>query len=222
MTEDISAAEALEARWFGNASYKSCDFTKAVQLYTRTASSKHSTGQEKAVPFGNSVATMFFKSEGYGETVDDTCTALKLKPGYVKPLMRKKEVRVRLVQFWKAAEDAKKRLKAVGIRVLYLRSLCTDPTVTEKGHLRYQASVLDYQNADRKEAVKDFTKLVQQYEVPSRCVSNTERCLYIRIVNVGRQLIPSDIQGYVQEKVAAYLMNSHVVPRSIHMSWYGQ
>lgn len=105
-TDAISAAEALEAKVSGNACYKSGDYTSAVDLYTRAASSKHSTDEERAIALANRAAALL-KMERFRETVDDTCAALELKPGYVKALKRRKEARIRLEEFRKAVEDAK-------------------------------------------------------------------------------------------------------------------
>lgn len=116
----------------------------------------------------------------------------------------------------------KERLESVGIRVLFLESLCIDPGIVEKNILETKMRSPDYRNADPEEAVNDFKKRIQQYEVASETVDDTEQCSFIKIINVGRQLILNDIQGYVQGKIVSYLLNSHIMARSIYLSRHGE
>lgn len=57
------------------------------------------------------------------------------------------------------------RLEAVGVRVLFLESLCSDPTNVGRSILAIKLRSLDYRNADSKESVDGFTKCIQQFEV---------------------------------------------------------
>jgi 6-phosphofructo-2-kinase/fructose-2,6-biphosphatase 2 len=41
---------------------------------------------------------------------------------------------------------------------------------------------------------------------------------YVKLINVGKQVIINQIQDYLQSRVVYYLMNLHIKPRSIWLS----
>ncbi|KAG8861970.1 Fructose-2,6-bisphosphatase [Tulasnella sp. 330] len=45
---------------------------------------------------------------------------------------------------------------------------------------------------------------------------------YMKVINVGRQLDIVRVNGYLQSRIAYYLMNLHIKPRSIFMSRHGE
>lgn len=116
----------------------------------------------------------------------------------------------------------KDRLETVGVRVLFLESLCTDRTIVEKNILETKLRSPDYRNADPEEAVSDFKKRIQQYDRANETVEDSENTSYIKIINVGKQLILNDIQGFAQGKIVSFLLNSHIMPRSIYLSRHGE
>ncbi|KAI0566898.1 6-phosphofructo-2-kinase/fructose-2 6-biphosphatase 4 [Gracilaria domingensis] len=122
----------------------------------------------------------------------------------------------------KRRKMVKDRLEAVGVRVLFLESLCTDPAIIEKNILETKLRSPDYKDKDPEEAVMDFKKRIQQYDKANETVDDSEKCSYIKVVNVGRQIILNDIQGFAQGKIVSFLLNSHITPRSIYLSRHGE
>lgn len=116
----------------------------------------------------------------------------------------------------------KDRLEKVGVRVLFLESLCTDPSIIEKNIVETKLRSPDYRHADPEEAVTDFKKRIQQYDLSNESVEDDENCSYIKIINVGKQLILNDIQGFAQGKIVSFLLNTHIMPRSIYLSRHGE
>lgn len=116
----------------------------------------------------------------------------------------------------------KNRLEEVGVRVLFLESLCTDQSIIDKNILETKLRSPDYRDVDPEEAAKDFQKRIQQYDRANETVDDDEKCSYIKVVNVGRQIILNDIQGFAQGKIVSYLLNSHIMPRSIYLSRHGE
>lgn len=134
-----------------------------------------------------------------------------------------------LVGIYDATNSTKKRrtmvkqkLEGVGVRVLFLESLCTDTNIVEKNILETKLRSPDYRNIDPEEAVMDFKRRIQQYDRANETVDDAEGCSYIKVINVGKQLILNDIQGYVQGKIVSYLLNSHIMPRCIYLSRHGE
>lgn len=116
----------------------------------------------------------------------------------------------------------KARLEAVGVRVLFLESICADSSIIDKNILETKLRSPDYQHVDPEEAVKDFRMRIQQYDRLSETIEDDENCSYIKSIDVGRKLILNDIQGYTQGKIVSFLLNTHIMPRSIYLSRHGE
>ena len=122
----------------------------------------------------------------------------------------------------KRRKMVKDRLESVGVRVLFLESLCTDQSIIDKNIVETKLRSPDYRDIDPEEAANDFKKRIQQYDLSNETVEDSEKCSYIKIINVGKQLILSEIQGFVQGKIVSFLLNSHIMPRSIYLSRHGE
>ncbi|PXF41780.1 6-phosphofructo-2-kinase/fructose-2,6-bisphosphatase 4 [Gracilariopsis chorda] len=122
----------------------------------------------------------------------------------------------------KRRKMVKDRLEAAGVRVLFLESLCTDPAIVEKNIVETKLHSPDYKDKDPEEAAWDFKNRIRQYDKANETVEDSENCSYIKIVNVGRQIILNDIQGFAQGKIVSFLLNSHIMPRNIYLSRHGE
>lgn len=116
----------------------------------------------------------------------------------------------------------KERLDTAGVRVLFLESLCTDSSIVDKNIVETKLHSPDYRNSDPEAAVADFSKRIEMYATVSETIGDDEECSYIKIVNVGRQIILNDIQGYTQSKIVSFLLNTHIMPRSVYLSRHGE
>lgn len=115
----------------------------------------------------------------------------------------------------------KDKIEAVGVRVLYLESLCNDQNIVDKNILETKLRSPDYRDFDPEEAVSDFKKRIGLYSLVSETVEDDEGS-YIKIIDVGRQLILNEIQGYTQGKIVSFLLNSHITSRNIYLSRHGE
>lgn len=113
-------------------------------------------------------------------------------------------------------------LEERGVRVLILENICTDMEIVEKNIVETKLRSPDYKDASPEEAVRDFKKRLEYYGKASETVTEKEGLSYIKIVNVGRQIILNDIQGYVQGKIVSYLLNTHIMSRNIYLSRHGE
>jgi 6-phosphofructo-2-kinase/fructose-2,6-biphosphatase 2 len=71
------------------------------------------------------------------------------------------------------------------------------------------------------EAKLDFLRRIKQYEAVYQTISESHLS-YLKIINVGSQVILNRINGYLQSRIAFYLMNLHLKPRSIFFSRHGE
>lgn len=116
-------------------------------------------------------------------------------------------------------EKIKKRVdKEPGLQVLYLESFCDDPVVIATNiALKVRSGDPDYQGMSKEDAERDFRKRIAQYESIYQTITEPH-IPFCRILNVGQRVTINKIEGYLQSRIAFYLMNLHLKPRSIYLS----
>lgn len=108
--------------------------------------------------------------------------------------------------------------KEKGIVVIFLESVCNDPAVIAANvALKVSSGDPDYKDYSREEAERDFLRRIKQYESVYETITEPHLS-YLRITNVGSEVTLSRIHGYLQSRIAFYLMNLHLKPRSIYLS----
>jgi len=69
------------------------------------------------------------------------------------------------------------------------------------------------------EAMKDFHERLRKYQdVYQTLDEHDSDKSYIKLINVGRQVLANNIRGYLQAQIVTFLMNYHVTPRSIFIT----
>lgn len=108
--------------------------------------------------------------------------------------------------------------KEKGFFLIFLESFCDDPDIISANvDLKVNAGDPDYKDMSRDEARRDFLRRIAEYEAVYQTVTEPNLS-YLRIKNVGSQVTVCQIHGYLQSRVAYYLMNLHIKPRSIFFS----
>lgn len=109
-----------------------------------------------------------------------------------------------------------------GIVAVFIESVCDDPAVIAANvALKVSSGDPDYSNTFPKEAKLDFLRRIKEYEAVYQTISESHLS-YLKIINVGSQVILNRINGYLQSRIAFYLMNLHLKPRSIFFSRHGE
>lgn len=104
------------------------------------------------------------------------------------------------------------------MQLLFLESKCDDPAVIATNvALKVQSGDPDYAGMSREEAERDFKRRIDAYEKVYQTVTEPDLS-FCRIMNVGQRVTMNRIQGYLQSRIAFYLMNLHLKPRSIYLS----
>ncbi len=102
--------------------------------------------------------------------------------------------------------------------VIFLESLCDDPALLAANiALKVSSGDPDYKDMSREEAKRDFQRRIREYEAVYETITEPHLS-YLRIKNVGSQVTLCHIHGYLQSRIAFYLMNLHLKPRSIFVS----
>ncbi|KZT03445.1 bifunctional 6-phosphofructo-2-kinase/fructose-2,6-bisphosphate 2-phosphatase [Laetiporus sulphureus 93-53] len=112
--------------------------------------------------------------------------------------------------------------KEKGFVTIFLESVCDDPAVIAANvALKVSSGDPDYKDMSPEEAKADFLRRIKAYERVYETITEPHLS-YLRIINVGNQVVMNHIRGYLQSRIAFYLMNLHLKPRSIFMSRHGE
>jgi 6-phosphofructo-2-kinase/fructose-2,6-biphosphatase 2 len=116
----------------------------------------------------------------------------------------------------------KERMDRNGIETLYVESKCDDEELIMSNILEVKTTSPDYVGQDPEEAAQDFRNRIRNYEKVYQTIDQDESDMtYLKIMDVGKQVIINRIQDYLQSRVVYYLMNLHIKPRSIWLSRVG-
>lgn len=132
---------------------------------------------------------------------------------------------------------------AHGIEVLFVESKCDDEAVIMANIRDVKTTSPDYRGQDPEAAALDFRNRIRNYEKVYTSIDDDSNAsddnqqqkmvlakpdddsaidessyTYLKIMNVGKQVIINRIQDYLQSRIVYYLMNLHIRPRSVWLS----
>ncbi|CRK34239.1 hypothetical protein BN1708_019447, partial [Verticillium longisporum] len=84
-----------------------------------------------------------------------------------------------------------------------------------------KATSPDYAGQDPEQAALDFRNRIRNYEQVYTSIDedgDENSYTFLKIMDVGKQVIINRIQDYLQSRIVYYLMNLHIRPRSIWLS----
>ncbi|KAK6824942.1 6-phosphofructo-2-kinase [Apiospora arundinis] len=112
-----------------------------------------------------------------------------------------------------------------GIEVLFVESKCDDEAMIMANIRDVKLTSPDYQGQDPEQAAQDFKNRIQNYEKVYKSLDedgDENDYTYLKIMDVGSQVIINRIRDYLQSRVVYYLMNLHIRPRSVWLSRHGE
>ncbi|CAG8481251.1 19179_t:CDS:2 [Dentiscutata erythropus] len=115
--------------------------------------------------------------------------------------------------------------KKYDVQVMFVESICQDESLILQNIMDVKLSSPDYKDMDPEQAAEDFRARISHYEEVYESVNETpseKDFTYIKLINVGSQAVINMIQGYLQSRIVYYLMNLHILPRSIFFSRHGE
>ena len=113
----------------------------------------------------------------------------------------------------------RQRCEANGIETLYVESKCDSEETIMANIMEVKTTSPDYKGQDPETAAQDFRNRIRNYEKVYETIDEDEKDLtYVKLINVGKQVIINQIRDYLQSRVVYYLMNLHIRPRSIWLS----
>ncbi|KAK7920883.1 6-phosphofructo-2-kinase [Apiospora marii] len=112
-----------------------------------------------------------------------------------------------------------------GIEVLFVESKCDDESMIMANIRDVKLTSPDYAGQDPEQAAQDFHARIKNYEKVYKSLDedgDENDYTYLKIMDVGSQVIINRIRDYLQSRVVYYLMNLHIRPRSVWLSRHGE
>ena len=110
-----------------------------------------------------------------------------------------------------------KRCATHGFEVMFVESKCDDEEIIMANIREVKLNSPDYEGQDPELAAQDFARRIKNYESVYETIVEPE-LTYVKLINVGAQVVINCIRDYLQSRIVYYLMNLHIKPRSIWLS----
>jgi 6-phosphofructo-2-kinase/fructose-2,6-biphosphatase 2 len=110
-------------------------------------------------------------------------------------------------------------------RIFFIESVCDDPEIINSNIAEVKVSSPDYKNRMTEEQAKeDFLKRIENYKAQYEPMSEEidDDLSFIKVINAGRSFYVHNVNGHVQSRVVYFLMNIHLLPRSIYLTRHGE
>ncbi|KAJ8047562.1 6-phosphofructo-2-kinase/fructose-2,6-bisphosphatase 1 [Holothuria leucospilota] len=109
-------------------------------------------------------------------------------------------------------------------KVFFVESICDDPSVIECNIKEVKLSSPDYYKTAKEDAIKDFQLRIQHYEDTYEPIDEEldKHLSFIKIMNVNSKFLVNNVTGHLQSRVVYYLMNIHIIPRTIYLTRHGE
>ena len=115
----------------------------------------------------------------------------------------------------------KQKLEEEGIEVAFLESLCTDEELVEANIRDHKINSPDYEHVSTEKAIADFRARIQHYHSVYQTLEEEEGS-WIKLVDGGKKLIVHEMHSYLETRIATFVMNLHLRPKTLYFSRHGQ
>ncbi|KAF3422625.1 hypothetical protein E2986_13940 [Frieseomelitta varia] len=90
--------------------------------------------------------------------------------------------------------------------------------------VQVKVSSPDYANMNKEEVLADFMLRIEHYQEKYQPLDeNQESDLsFMKIYNTGEKVLVHKHEGHIQSRIVYYLMNIHIVPRTIYLTRHGE
>ncbi|CAJ0592905.1 unnamed protein product [Cylicocyclus nassatus] len=110
-------------------------------------------------------------------------------------------------------------------RVFFVESICDDPHIINSNITEVKINSPDYKGImSHEEAKQDFLKRIENYKLQYEPLDEEEDedLSFIKVINAGKSFYVHNVNGHVQSRVVYFLMNIHLLPRSIYLTRHGE
>ncbi|KFM62598.1 6-phosphofructo-2-kinase/fructose-2,6-bisphosphatase, partial [Stegodyphus mimosarum] len=111
-----------------------------------------------------------------------------------------------------------------GFKLFFIESVCNDPGIIEVNIREVKVHSPDYKDSDKEEALRDFMQRIEHYQKAYQSLDEDLEGAYsfMKIFNAGEKVLVHRHEGHIQSRVVYYLMNIHILPRSIYLTRHGE
>ncbi|TPX57933.1 hypothetical protein SpCBS45565_g06596 [Spizellomyces sp. 'palustris'] len=112
-----------------------------------------------------------------------------------------------------------------GIQVMFIESICDKDDIILANIKEVKLSSPDYAGMDPDKAVEDFVRRISHYSKyyetldPVECNSQIP---FVKVINVGDQVIVNKVKGYLQSRIVYFLMNLNITPKCFYFTRHGE
>ncbi|CAB3409340.1 unnamed protein product [Caenorhabditis bovis] len=110
-------------------------------------------------------------------------------------------------------------------RCFFIESVCDDPAIIDSNVTDVKVNSPDYKGVmNAEQAKEDFMNRIENYKKQYEPLeeSENEHMSFIKVINAGKSFKVHQVRGHVQSRVVYFLMNIHLLPRSIYLTRHGQ
>ena len=115
----------------------------------------------------------------------------------------------------------RERCEQAGAHVLFIETICDDADIIESNIRQTKLSAPDYAGVDPDEAVADFRRRIAHYERAYEPIDEPDVTM-VKLLEVDHQVIAQRLKGYVEGRIAHFVMNLHITPRRIWLTRHGE
>lgn len=110
------------------------------------------------------------------------------------------------------------------IEPIFLESWCDNQDLILQNIADVKTTSPDYVDVEPGIATADFLNRISLYEKNYQTlnVEDDDALTFIKLVNVGSQIIVNRIESYLESRIVYYVMNLHIKPRSIWLLRHGE
>lgn len=111
-----------------------------------------------------------------------------------------------------------------GYKLFFVESICNAPDIIEANIREVKIHSPDYRDMDKDNALTDFIQRIDHYKQSYQSLDEEKEneFSFIKIFNAGEKVLVHRHEGHIQSRVVYYLMNTHIVPRSIYLTRHGE
>lgn len=111
-----------------------------------------------------------------------------------------------------------------GFKLFFVESYCDDPKIIEANIREVKINSPDYRGMNKEDALLDFVHRIEHYKACYQPLDEVQEKNYsfMKIFNTGQKVVVHRHEGHIQSRVVYYLMNIHIMPRSIYLTRHGE